>query len=378
MKDKQDEAKNLVLSISTTGINMNAPGTYSIHYRVTDSMGLFAEAVRTIVVVAPDPEPSGPVELEFTISDEDQGEAVVNVDNSDDTDGVNLLNFTIEVTEGDFDVTIESLPIQLEASALVSDIASSVHLFVDGEEVGSENINPSGEVSMIEFSDLDIFIPTGESVEFEIQADIHSVPNGSFDEGDVLKASITSSGVDSVEAVKEDGTPVLPEELDGAVFGENKIFYTEGLVAEFVSSHAEVSFDGDGEFSDIGTFTIEFDAIAFGNDVYLDKNCTVDNDGNFSVGTNSFSMLNSANLTFLGCDLSSTADLEANSFLVGEDETQQFTLTVSVSPTSDTFTQIILESLSWADTDVSGTELFTFGLGDDSDFETPVLFLNSV
>ena len=228
MKDKQDEAKNLVLSISTTGINMNAPGTYSIHYRVTDSMGLFAEAVRTIVVVAPDPEPSGPVELEFTISDEDQGEAVVNVDNSDDTDGVNLLNFTIEVTEGDFDVTIESLPIQLEASALVSDIASSVHVFVDGEEVGSENINPSGEVSMIEFSDLDIFIPTGESVEFEIQADIHSVPNGSFDEGDVLKASITSSGVDSVEAVKEDGTPVLPEELDGAVFGENKIFYTEG------------------------------------------------------------------------------------------------------------------------------------------------------
>lgn len=348
---------------------------------------------------------SADVEMQVRLNNEDEDindAHIIRVDDNDETNDVELLSFEIEA-EGDSDIMIDEIPVvftTVEAAGThfddPADVITEVRLLMNGEEVGTESLTDAGsdDTETVTFDDLDLTVEAGETVEFTVEVDLIAL-SGVLDAGDTVRAQITSTQVDAIDAEDESG-----EELDtiangarsGSALAEASAVYSTGISVELVSVSAVETSSADAENEvDEGTYVIKYEVTAFGNDVYVDGTVTEDGDGTYAAGQgNSYFIQNpdgtsaAAGTTPTAAGLSSTADSAANTtWLVEEDTTETFTLTVTVSNTfagdasSDAVqAQVALMSIGWDTSAIAATtQNYTFNL---SEFETDPLTLSEI
>lgn len=330
---------------------------------------------------------SADTEFKITTDDDDDkvNEAhVIDVDDTEDTEDVAILSFTVEI-EGDADVELDDLPVYFETNATnVDNVISQVSLWVDGDEIQSENVSGTlGTSETITFDDMNLNLEAGEKYQFEVKADFIRTDSTSAD-GDTILAKVSSTERDAADINDEEGDDLITGDRTGTAIGEAHVIYDNGIDVELVSVSKTRSFTGDatGE-DDQGTYEITFDVENFGDvDLYIDRS-TEDDNGSDAAGQGVvFDITSTAGTPTVSSSLleSSTTDSSdnANVFQIEQGDTRRFTLqvvlTADTTPTPGSH-EVMIESINWGTaTDNTNANYYTFDL---EDFKTGSLYLNA-
>lgn len=313
------------------------------------------------------------VELKASLNDDDEdiNEAhIIDVDDSDDTEGVEILSFTLEA-DGDSDITVSEIPVNVDVTgaANVDDMITGISLWMDGEELTSENVGTGvGADETYTFQDLDLAIDAGDTIELMVKVDLKSTADVDLDNGDTISAQLSGTEVDAIEAEDESGEDVSTGDLTGTAVGEAHAVYDSGIMFEFVSSSEEETFSADDATeSDQGEFKITFKAMAFDADARVDMSC--EEAGADAAGQGvEFNITNSGSNSTTCILSSSSTDTEdtANTFEVDDNgQWRTFTLTVNATASTTAFAEVSLSSINWGTaTNDTNANYYTFNLGD--------------
>lgn len=208
------------------------------------------------------------VELKARLSNDSPDAGVINVDASDDTDGVELLRFTLEA-EGS-DIEVKDLPITLTATGVadVDLIANSLTLSIDGEEFDETVSTSSVTSATVTFDNIDFTISEGDEVEVVVTADINDLES-TFGDGDTLKAEFTATNRQYVDAEDETGEDLATADKTGTALGDEQAFYDAGIYVTFISEETDLTNDNTTANTDTGVLKIKFRVEAFDDTVYV-------------------------------------------------------------------------------------------------------------
>jgi len=318
------------------------------------------------------------LEMKISLSDDSAGDEIndahaINIDDTDNTDGVEVLSFEIEV-EGDSDVWIDELPIVVAtADGHVLDTISQVTLFADGEEIGSESTVDDDASDDITFTDLDYTIDAGDTVTFIVKVDINDLDATASHEVVAADRIQVSFGAEaSIDAEDESGEAVGTGDISGTATGGVHGIFDVGVAAMFDHATATATPSGVATVDDTGTFKIYFDVTAFDSDIFVDATAIADETGGIAPGYQDID----ASTTSVGAGVieCSSCDTAANTTLkVPEGLTREFVVTIAGSG-ADVFASASLTSILYATTAIAGDTLYTFNM---SDFKTDSVWLDS-
>lgn len=284
-------------------------------------------------------------ELKVRIASDSPDAGIVLVDNNSSTDNVVLLRGHLEA-EGQSDITIDEIPITLVTSGdSISAISGSYTLKIENEEFSesTSSCSPScssNQTSVITFDNLNYKIDAGDTVDFEVLADINNVDNTGvtatdFDEGDTLRAELSSTNRGNIDAENEEGDQLSSGEKSGTAIGEAQEFRTQGVTVALIGTPTATVTTGSGSNDDSATFTMRFSVTASGDDIYIPD--IVAGSGTNAIlvnidkaGTNISSVQFSAAAGAIISDDNADASSGGN-FIVRDGTTENFTITVSMT-----------------------------------------------
>lgn len=309
-------------------------------------------------------------ELKITTDGKDEinDAHVIDIDDNDDTDNVPLLRFEVEV-EGKSDLTIDDFPVFFTVTGAtdVDALISTAYLYVDGEEVGSENVSSSATTATTTFDDLDLELEAGETYEFVIKADFNPTADAGVTDGDTIKAEVRAGERAAIDVEDESGEDLVAGDRTGTALGDAHEIRDKGINVKFVgSSYTKTTSDTSGVDESV-EFVLEFEVTAFGGDIYVDKTCGY---GDTAIATSTvFSVDNDTDDSSTCSDFDSTGDEGTNGFLVNEDQTETFELTVLAtanegSAGTGTAYKVQINGIGYALTDANGTTIYNFDLAD--------------
>lgn len=355
---------------------------------------------------------SGDLELKLTEGSANPVAKVVEVSTTSATTDVPMLSFNLKATGAD--MTVTDLAFDLTAVGVddISEIASDYELFKGATSIASYDSSVSevaGLTGTLQFTDInDLVLAAGSTTTFTIKAKILEVTAGSgtdtvFDEGDTLKVDFTNANLidttcnSSLCTVIEDdnGDVVAAGDRAGAVTGNAQSFYAEGVVVSLVSTSATKTVSPDtATTTDSGTFVINFNVTAVGDDMYIDKDSLFDTTiASWPTGAKqgvvwniwkAGAAVNQADTNYatspasiLTADGATTGDTSTD-FKVAEGTTRQFHLSATVSldttgQNGDGYYRVQLGSINWDDANDTGANFYTINL---TDFHTADLLLS--
>ncbi len=291
---------------------------------------------------------SADTEFKVSLDSSSPKAGVTVVDDQSNTDNVVLLKGKIKI-DGTSDVLVDELPITLTTTATsVSGVTNNVTLTIDGEDY-SESVTATSSSATTTFDNLDLTLTAGKTYSFTISADINDIEAGSFDEGDSLTASLTSTNRGAVDVENEEGDQLTSSERTGTALGEAQTFYTSGINVTINSASASVT-SNDGTANDSVTYTVNLTVEAFGDDVYVSHATTTDSSYQFSGGT---PVVNESRLA--AKDTDTQDDGSYNYFFISDGDSRDFTYTVilSASGTASTISNFKMTDLGWGLTPTS-------------------------
>lgn len=293
---------------------------------------------------------AGDVELHISAGDDEINDSrTITIDDNDNTDDVEILSFMMEA-EGDSDLEIKDLGVNMDVTgeSHVDDVVAggtnpAIRLMIDGEEYGdAEYFDDADDTDVgtdedILFEGVDYVLDAGSEVEVIVMVDLLSTGDG-LEEGSTISANVGETETDQVgtfwDVEDESGEDLTDSEYTGAASGEAHSLFESGIEVVAVSTSAEKNDD-----DTIGTFEVEVDITAFGEDQYIYKGADTASSSSsgfiytiYEGGT--------ATSTFYGTasDLlqSSADEVGGDYFRIDEGETERFTLTVTLDPTATT------------------------------------------
>jgi peptidoglycan hydrolase-like protein with peptidoglycan-binding domain len=201
------------------------------------------------------------VELVVSDGNDDINESrLIQVDDNDDTDGVELFSFELEA-EGDSDIEVKDLLIYFTAAGAgaptVNEIISSAELFIDGDSVGTENITISTVAGTTTFDGIDYVIRAGDTVEVVLEVDVNNLDGASFQDGNTLMAEIRSFERDAIDAEDEEGNDLSTSELSGTASSDAHTFSLTGVMLSGVESNVNTLANDDSTGSISWEFTLD-------------------------------------------------------------------------------------------------------------------------
>lgn len=318
------------------------------------------------------------LEMKVALENSNLKSKVVKVDTTNDTDDVELLKFTVEAKGSD--ITINDLPVLLTVAnaADVDAVANSLKLKVGSDE-WTETVSSSSTVATVTFDEIDYLVKAGTKATFTVFADVNDIETGTFDEGDTLKAELTSTFVDDVVAEDKNGDPIVNNDATGTALGNAMAFYTTGIKVTQVSSNAKVASAGTSSNDDVGEFTMVYRVEAFGGTVYVADSATATTATSFStvpsdqvlyttsVGGTATTAGLSGLVTFTTSNGATTSGI-TNGIQLEDGETTDITLSVSRTNTSTLLGsgiwQMALKGISWATSDTATQDVYYFNLDD--------------
>jgi hypothetical protein len=285
-------------------------------------------------------------ELNFSLGSDNPDATNIIVDENSTTDGVTVLEYTIEAEEGD--IEINELWVNLTTgSANVGSVVDDVEIEIDGQTIKDEATTTSATSVNFRFDvDGDVVIDADSEVTVKVIVDFKS-QQGNYNNGETIKASVTSNLADLTDA--EGADDILAGAISGSATGDEHILVAEGIVAP-VAGFDGTGFSTQGQNDTTGIFTLEFEVSAVESDFYIRKfatNGTATTTGveytlRTPAGFNAGSSTVSASLT-------STADEETTGvFTVRDGETETFTLTVTVDGNVTGLYSVLLNTINYA------------------------------
>lgn len=319
-------------------------------------------------------------ELKFSAASDSPDAGIVLVNESSVKDNVTLLKGKMKL-DGDSDVNIDAMPITFSPTGSnMNAIVDSIKLIIDGEEYSEAvpSVSASSSAS-VTFDNLDFNMNAGDTVEFEVVADINGTDD--YNEGDTITASFTASNRALVDVENEEGDQLNDSnEKSGTVTGEAQELRSNGVNLTLVSTNTSTT-SGQGANDDLGTFTIKFKVKAMGDDIYVSSLATATT-GATSGNANVFVVDRAGTATTGGVtvtltNLTDTDLTTTGNYLVedGSEETFEATITAQL-PSVGAAGQFRakLAALKWATTDSTGAySTYTSNL---DAFKTSYLGLN--
>lgn len=312
---------------------------------------------------------------------------VINIHATDETDGVEILSFNVEI-EGDADVNLDSLPVTITVANQdnVDEMISGMTLWMDGEEVGNATMSDCltdgdcaavGTTEDFLFDDLDLDLEAGNEYEFMVTVDIYGITDtGDVAAGDTILARVGEVETDlaSFDAEDETGEDLADADITGTVTGEASEVRDIGFNLSFVSSDADVEVGEIAILSDVGTFEIVFDVTPFDGNIFVDSTAP-----DLTGGATESDLAQTNASGTLACVINGVSgySTETNSYKVDEDDTGRFKISCDVRDGAtdlvDGFTDISIGSILYALTDVDGDLVYNFNL---TDFKTSQVYLD--
>lgn len=300
---------------------------------------------------------------------------VVDVDDVNDTNGVEALAFTLKATNGDVFVTDIGVDVTLSGITSTTAVINRLHLYKGGTLLKTEVPTGAGSGQTVTFDNLDFWIYENDTESFTVKADINDT-GSDFADGESFALDIDAADV-TAETV-DGGTATVT----GSAVGGSLVGFDNGIKLALVSKSATEVFTADatGEF-DQAQYVIKFNVTAFGADMWVMDGATEGDtpvlasntsyDIQSDTGDSSTAIEGTAVAAF-----TSTATAGNSNFKVPADQTKEFTLTVTVSASSaDAYARVALEAVHWSDADqATGEFMYTYGL--DEDWRTDLVHLN--
>ncbi len=232
-------------------------------------------------------------DLEVTRHSETPEEGVVLVSDDSFTE-VDLLKFTLEADGGDFD--IEALRVDLDDS---DGVVEDLILYHGTTEIDVS----SASHGVVTFSDVDLLIEDGETLDFTVVADVQDIDIS--DQGSTIKAELLAADNTAGQSVVYD---ILEDEYIG--IAGNARGYEQGLyvvVPSAVLTDSSIERNDDRTVADA---TMTIDITALGGDLYLIDRAMTTFNGDWTEGERTYS-LNADDMDVVDSDNEIVGDLWA-------------------------------------------------------------------
>lgn len=287
-------------------------------------------------------------ELKLSTHEDNPEAGIVVASNTGTTDDVVLLKGELEL-EGDSDVLLDEFPVTFAPTTSNFNVmVSSIKLIIDGEEY-SESV-PSiaaAATASITFNDLDLTIDAGDTIEFEVVAEIADTDD--FTAGSTITASVTSTNRGHMDVENEQGDNLAAGEKSGTVGGEAQEFRANGISVDLVGTPTATKSSSDTNNGDTATFEIKFKITAVGDDMYVATTASTSGAANNLYAVDYSGTATTTDVTGV---LTNDTDAAVTSglYLIEEGESETFTLTVLRSPSdTDDLFRAKLTSIKWDD-----------------------------
>ena len=286
------------------------------------------------------------IELKVSNGDDDINDArSIAVDDSDDTDNIEILSFFVEA-EGDSDLTIDDLSVDFTSvGAGVGEIINAAEIVVDGDVLDSQSISSTTATTRtVTFDNLDWVLEAGDKVEVIVRVDANDL-DGGFTAGDTLMADVNPTDA-AWDVEDEEGDTVGNTDKTGSATSEAHSFFADGLQIKKGGNDLTNTKDTNGDTAggEQGLYTINFDVTAFGNTIYIPTGATIATSSvtggsgiAYAIENSSGEQvaLNDSGLASTTAAVSSSAPKSGSYFRVDEGKTETFTLSVTLTPLAD-------------------------------------------
>lgn len=261
-------------------------------------------------------------ELKFSLGSNNPESTDIIVDEDDKTNGVTILEYTIEAQEGDIELNTLLVNVGITGDTY-ADVVDDIYLVVDGEEFDDESNTTfaNGSTTVTFDIDGDVVIDMDEEVTVEVVVDFKS--QATYANGTTIEARVRSLEVSATDAEGMDDV----NEFSGTAVGDEHTLVAEGILVPVDGFSSEV--DTLGTNDDIGEFTLEFEVTAVEGDFYITENAAPAS----TTPTNGVSYSVDGGNAVITDSLTSTADEDTSGvFTVRDGETETFTLVVTINP----------------------------------------------
>jgi len=301
-------------------------------------------------------------DLSIKSSSEDPDSAILVASDTDESDDYSVFVFDIK-NDGDADSVITDITLRAATTtATLTNMVRTATLVVDGDEYDGD-INFS--TGAIDFEDIDLEIAADDKTQFELMVTLKEDALSGTVTFSVANADVDAEGVDSGDDTTVGGS---------ATSNAHTVALT-GIVVEAVSTSESVTTPGDTSSSTYATYTIKFDVTALEEDAFISDLAASTTAAGNGV---EFEIIGD---TYAGpaasVALTSTADLDLTGtdyFVVREGDTETFTLTVTLNPTTAGTFGVRLEKIFFNDTAADGDVTFTVDANSE-DFRTDNVYI---
>lgn len=304
-------------------------------------------------------------ELNVQSSSEDPDATTLQVEEDETSDWFTVFAFELEAEEND--IEIDEIGVQTSTSdSDISSVVNDMKLVVDGEEFDDFDESNLGGAATTTFDiDKDFTVGADESVTVEFMVEFKA-QEGNYATGTTFSASTTGSlvtgeGADDVTA-------------DGSAQGETHTLQVDGIEVEVTDTSATATVV-DGSDNDYATYTIEVEITAVGDDAFISQTAT---------SAYTFEIENASNDATLGSStattttIDSSADSVGGAYRVNEGDTETFTFTMTLNPSTvsegSSFRAQLLTIL-FGDTS-SDTDASTWTATPENDYQTSGVLIN--
>ncbi len=305
----------------------------------------------------------------FGFGAEDNGDLTIKSNNSDPD--ASILVGDADDTSADYDVFVFDIDNSSDADAIINDIEIGVTtgtgtsalniirdatLTVDGDDFDGDIASTT-----ITFDDMDLQVAGDERVEAVLSITLKRSPV----ETTLVFDVVGSTDVDAEGADSGDNSAV-----SGSQTSSTHTVALEGIAVEPVSTSQSVVTPGSDATATYGTYTIKFDVTAIEDDAYIAT--TTSTTGTVGVTYAIDGTTYTGTTTAL---LTSSADTDTGYYVVGEGDTEEFTLTVTLDPASAGTFEVDLSSIRFNNAaSFTGASTLTIDTN-NSDYQTDPIYI---
>jgi hypothetical protein len=292
-------------------------------------------------------------ELLFSLSANNPEATTIVVDEDDVTEAT-IFEYTVTAQGGDIELDDLWVNLQTETANL-EDVIDEVNIYINGTEFNAESTVTTNTSVDFQFDVAgDIVVYEGESANIEVVVQFKPQTGNYTSYGETIQAQVTEELVANTVVYGIDGQ-LTPEHLTGDAVGNIHSLLSGGIVIP--SDGVNTQSDTLGENDTIGEFTIEFEVTAVEDDYYITDNTALAGDN----PTDGIGFLIEGGEAVVSSVLNSTADEDSSGvFTVQEGETETFTLTVTIDPTSAGSYRVTLAEVWYSTTNngITGAEAY--------------------
>ncbi len=320
-------------------------------------------------------------DLKISTDSSSPAQGIVVVSETVKTNNVTLLKGRMKVG-GTEDVLLNELPVTFttDASGGVVAVTGSVKLKIDGKTY-TESVSSSASAATVTFDRLDLDLEAGDTVNFEVLADINKIGTG-FAAGSVLKADVTGTNRQYIDIENAQGDQLASGVKSGTATGKYQEFRVNGIGLTLDGSPSVSIAAGNGASDDQATFRIKFKVTAIGDTIYVSSladamlsgvttgktSVLVDRAGTATIGGTSVTIAN----------LTDTTKNTAGLYQIEEGDSETFEITTTVQlPAAGAAGQfrVSLSGVSWTTDGTDATPNNVYNSSLDS-FKTSYTGLN--